>query len=94
MPGVVHVDNTMRVQTVDPQSNPRYYRLLKAFEKKAGVPVLLNTSFNIKGEPIVCSPRDALRTYWSTGLDGLVIGPFISEKPEPPARLEPEEVIR
>jgi carbamoyltransferase len=56
--------------------------------------VLLNTSFNIKGEPIVCSPRDALRTYWSTGLDGLVIGPFIIEKPQPPARLEPEEVIR
>jgi carbamoyltransferase len=94
VPGVVHIDNTMRVQTVDSESNPRYYRLLKAFERKAGVPVLLNTSFNIKGEPIVCSPRDALRTFWSTGIDCLVIGSFIVEKPESPARLKPEDVIR
>ena len=94
VPGVVHIDHTMRAQTVDPHANPRYYRLLKAFEKKTGVPVLLNTSFNIKGEPIVCSPRDALRTFWSTGLDALVIGPFVVEKPGVPARLKPEEVLR
>ncbi len=94
VPGVVHIDGTMRVQTVDRQSNPRYYGLLKAFESKTGVPVVLNTSFNIKGEPIVCSPRDALRTFWSTGIDALVIGSFIVEKPESPAPLKPEEVIR
>jgi len=94
VPGVVHVDQTMRVQTVDRRSNPRYHAMLAAFERKAGVPVVLNTSFNIKGEPIVCSPRDALRTYSSTGLDALVIGPFVVEKPEVPVRLKPEEVIR
>jgi carbamoyltransferase len=79
--GVVHVDGTMRVQTVDAESNPRFHRLIKAFEARTGVPVLLNTSFNIKGEPIVCSPRDALRTFWSTGLDALAIGSFLLVKP-------------
>jgi carbamoyltransferase len=93
-PAVVHVDNTMRVQTVDEQSNPRYYHLLKAFGRRTGVPVLLNTSFNIKGEAIVCSPRDALRTFWSTGIDALAIGNCLLEKPERPLSLEPELVIR
>lgn len=77
IPGVVHVDGTMRIQTVDAVSNPRFYGVIKAFEARTGVPVLLNTSFNVKGEPIVCSPRDALRTFWSTGLDALAIGPFL-----------------
>jgi carbamoyltransferase len=94
VPGVVHVDDTLRVQTVDRQSNPRYHGLLRSFEQKTGVPVVLNTSFNIKGEPIVCSPRDALRTFWTTGLDALVIGSFVVEKPKEPVRLAPEEVIR
>ncbi len=94
VPGVVHIDHTMRVQTVDPFSNPRFHRLLKAFEARAGVPVLLNTSFNIKGEAIVCSPRDALRTFWSTGLDALAIGSFLIEKPQAPQATRPEEVIR
>jgi carbamoyltransferase len=85
IPGVVHIDGTMRVQTVDRDTNPRYHALLEAFEDRTGVPVLLNTSFNVKGEPIVCSPRDALRTFWSTGLDALAIGPFILEKPERPS---------
>lgn len=86
VPGVVHVDGTMRIQTVERASNPRYHALLEAFERETGVPVLLNTSFNVKGEPIVCSPRDALRTFWSTGLDALVIGPYIVDKPEEPER--------
>jgi carbamoyltransferase len=77
IPGVVHVDGTMRIQTVDAHSNPRFYSVIKAFAARTGVPVLLNTSFNIKGEPIVCSPRDALRTFWSTGLDALAIGSFL-----------------
>lgn len=77
IPGVVHADGTMRIQTVEPNSNPRFYGLIKSFESRTGIPVLLNTSFNIKGEPIVCSPRDALRTFWSTGLDALAIGSFL-----------------
>ena len=93
-PAVVHVDGTVRPQTVDADSNPRYYQLLKAFESHTGVPVLLNTSFNIKGEAIVCSPRDALRTFWSTGIDALAIGSFLVEKPEPPLATVPEDVLR
>ena len=93
-PAVVHVDGTVRPQTVDARSNPRYHQLLKAFEAKTGVPVLLNTSFNIKGEAIVCTPRDALRTFWSTGIDVLAIGSFLVEKPEPPLATKPEDVLR
>ena len=94
VPAVVHVDGTMRAQTVDADTHPRYYRLLKAFERRTGVPVVLNTSFNVKGEAIVCTPRDAFRTFWSTGIDALAIGSFIIEKPEPPLAVEPEDVLR
>jgi carbamoyltransferase len=94
IPAVVHVDRTMRVQTVSERSSPAYYRLLKAFERRTGVPVLLNTSFNVKGEAIVCSPRDALRTFWSTGIDALAIGRFLVTKPQAPVTLAPEEACR
>ena len=94
VPAVVHVDGTVRPQTVDPDTNPRYYQLLKAFEARTGVPVLLNTSFNVKGEAIVCSPRDALRTFWSTGIDALAIGSFLIEKPVAPLATKPEDVLR
>ncbi|MCP4191302.1 MAG: nodulation protein [Planctomycetaceae bacterium] len=94
VPGVVHVDQTARVQTVSQVTNPRYYQLLKAFEKRTGVPVILNTSFNIKGEAIVCSPRDAFRTFWSTGIDALAVGRFLIEKPTSPQETAPEDVIR
>jgi carbamoyltransferase len=93
-PAIVHADGTMRVQTVNGHAHPRFYELLKAFERRTGVPVLLNTSFNIKGEAMVCSPRDALRTFWSTGLDALAIGRCLIEKPQAPLFLEPEEVLR
>ncbi len=93
-PAVVHVDETMRAQTVDAESNPRYHALLTAFARRTGVPVLLNTSFNIKGEAIVCSPRDALRTFFSTGIDALAIGTFLVEKPRPPRAIAPEDVLR
>ena len=63
-------------------------------ERRTGVPVLLNTSFNVKGEAIVCSPRDALRTFCSTGLDALAIGRCLIEKPQKPTFLEPENLIR
>jgi carbamoyltransferase len=80
-PAVVHVDGSVRPQTVAQQVLPRYHRLLAAFERRTGVPVLLNTSFNVKGEPIVCTITDALRTFWSTGLDVLAAGDFIVRKP-------------
>ncbi|MEQ8651366.1 MAG: carbamoyltransferase C-terminal domain-containing protein [Kiloniellales bacterium] len=80
MPAVVHVDDTARVQLVEQDHQPLYYSLLDAFEALTGVPALLNTSFNIKGEPIVCSPLDAIRTFACTGLDVLAIGPYRVEK--------------
>lgn len=80
---VIHVDGTSRVQIVEEQTNPRYFRLLQEFEKITGVPVVMNTSFNVKGEPIVCSPHDALRTFFATGMEALAIGPFLVMKPEP-----------
>lgn len=81
IPAAVHVDGTARVQTVSPQWNPRYHALLAAFARRTGVPVLINTSFNVRGEPIVCTPRDAIESFFSTPLDALVIGPFVVEKP-------------
>ncbi|HEY1245876.1 MAG TPA: carbamoyltransferase C-terminal domain-containing protein, partial [Hyphomicrobiaceae bacterium] len=71
IPAVVHVDGSARVQTVRERQNPRLYRLLKQFEAITGVPVLVNTSFNVKGEPIVETPRDALDCFLTTGLDYL-----------------------
>ena len=93
-PAVVHVDGTVRCQTVDAVTNPRYHALLKAFERRTGVPVVLNTSFNVKGEAIVCTPRDALRTFFATGIDALAIGAFIVEKPRDPLAVKPEDVLR
>ena len=81
IPAVVHVDNTMRIQTVSREQNPLYHSLLVEFGRRTGAPALLNTSFNVKGEPIVCSPKDAIRTFFSTGLHVLVIGPYIVTKP-------------
>lgn len=80
IPAACHVDGTARVQTVNRTSNPRYYDLLQAFEHKTGVPVLINTSFNSRGQPIVCSPRDAIEAFYSTPLDALVIGSFLLQK--------------
>jgi carbamoyltransferase len=80
-PAIVHVDGTSRVQLVDRDILPLYHSLISEFEKLTGVGVLLNTSFNVKGEPIVCTARDALRTFWSTGLDVLAIGDFLVMKP-------------
>ena len=79
-PGVVHVDGTVRPQTVSRKTNPTYWELISAFGRKTGHPIILNTSFNVRGEPIVNTPLDAVRCYFSTGMDGLVIGSFILEK--------------
>lgn len=74
VPAVVHVDGSGRLQTVDRDSSPRYHALIEAFEKLTGVPIVLNTSFNLNGEPIVCSPEDALRTFYTCALDVLYLG--------------------
>ncbi len=79
-PAVVHIDNTVRPQTVKNKDLPIWYNLIKEHHKLSGHPILLNTSFNVRGEPIVCSPYDAIRTFYSTGLDSLVIGDFIITK--------------
>jgi carbamoyltransferase len=81
IPAVRHVDGTARIQTINRGQNPRYYDLLKAFQRRTGVPVLVNTSFNTRGEPIACTPRDAVECFWTSPLDALVIGPFLLEKP-------------
>jgi len=81
MPAIVHVDGSARLQTVSRDENPLFHALLLEFERLKGVPCVLNTSFNIKGEPIVCSPMDAIKCWSSTGLDALVLGPFMLEKP-------------
>lgn len=83
IPAVCHVDGTARVQTVRRAQHPLFYDLLAAFERRTGVPILVNTSFNTRGEPIVCTPRDALACFWTSPLDALVIGPFLLEKPAP-----------
>ena len=80
IPAVRHVDGTARVQTVAHDQNPLVHDLIRAFERLTGVPVLVNTSFNTRGEPIVCTPRDAVESFWTSPLDALVIGSFILEK--------------
>ena len=74
IPAVTHVDYSARVQTVHEDTNPRYYALLSAFERKTGCPVLVNTSFNVRGEPIVCTPEDAFRCFMGSELDALAAG--------------------
>lgn len=80
IPAVTHVDGTARVQTVTRDANPRYYKLIQVFERLRGVPVVLNTSFNVMGEPIVNTPEDALRCFRNTGMDVLVMGDFVVTK--------------
>jgi carbamoyltransferase len=83
IPAVVHVDGSCRVQSVKREANARYYDLLMEFEKLADVPVVMNTSFNLKGDPIVCTPKDAIQTFYASGLDDLVIGDFLLSKQSP-----------
>ena len=80
IPAVRHVDGTARIQTINRQQHPLYYDLVKAFQARTGVPILVNTSFNTRGEPIVCTPRDAIECFWTSPLDALVIGSFLLEK--------------
>ena len=86
IPAVTHVDYSARVQTVHRETNPRYHDLLEAFKSKTGCPVLVNTSFNVRGEPIVCTPADAFRCFMRTGIDCLAIGPcFLGKEAQEPS---------
>jgi carbamoyltransferase len=80
IPAVTHVDYSARIQSVHEATNPRYYRLIKAFEAKTGCGVIVNTSFNVRGEPIVCSPQDAYRCFMRTEMDVLVLENFVLYK--------------
>ena len=82
VPAVTHVDYSARLQTVHPDTNPLYHALITKFHEKTGCPMLVNTSFNVRGEPIVCSPADAFKCFMGTDLDVLAIGSYVLFKEE------------
>jgi carbamoyltransferase len=93
IPAVTHADGSARVQTVERRVNPRFWRLLSEFERLTGVGVVMNTSFNLRGEPIVCTPRDAIKTFYASGLDFLVIGDHVVAK-NPASQAALDEAIQ
>ncbi|MDH5198735.1 MAG: carbamoyltransferase [Gemmatimonadota bacterium] len=84
IPAITHVDYSARVQTVSAETNPDYHALISEFERKTGCGVVVNTSFNVRGEPIVCTPEDAYRCFMRTHIDVLVLGPYVLEKTQQP----------
>jgi carbamoyltransferase len=80
IPAVTHVDMSARIQTVHKETNPRYHALLSAFKERTACPVLVNTSFNVRSEPIVCTPEDAFRCFMGTDIDFLVAGNCVARK--------------
>ena len=90
IPAVTHVDYSARIQTVHAESNPRFHALLSAFKAKTGCPVLVNTSFNVRGEPIVCTPEDAFRCFMGTEIEVLVAGNCVlrKERQDPARKLD------
>ena len=88
IPAITHVDYSARVQTVHSETNPLFHQLLEKFEKKTQTPVLVNTSFNVRGEPIVCRPEEAYNCFMQTNIDYLVLGPYLLAKSEQPGRME------
>jgi carbamoyltransferase len=80
IPAVTHVDYSARVQTVHRETNPRFHALLSAFKQRTGCPVLVNTSFNVRGEPIVCTPEDAFRCFMGSEIESLAIGNCVLQK--------------
>jgi carbamoyltransferase len=80
IPAVTHVDYSARIQTVNKEDNPLFYQVLKKFDEKYGCPVIINTSFNVRGEPIVCKPAEAYVCFMRTNIDYLVMGNFLLEK--------------
>ena len=93
IPAVTHVDYSARVQTVGEDSNPDFLRTLRAFHAKTACPVLVNTSFNIRGEPIVCTPQDAYRCFMNTGMDLLVLEDRLLWKHEQPIQTEDHKLV-
>lgn len=93
VPSVVHVDGTGRLQTTSKEENPLYYNVIKEFEKLSGVPILVNTSFNIRGEPIVCTPQDAYKCMMGTGIDYLIIDRFLIKREDNPKDMWDSEKI-
>jgi carbamoyltransferase len=90
VPAITHVDYSARIQTVRRETSPLYYDIIAAFNRRTGCPVIINTSFNVRGEPIVCSPEDAYRCFMRSDLDVLVIENYILEKADQPKRAEDE----
>jgi carbamoyltransferase len=80
IPAVTHVDYTARIQTVSRDTNPLYWDIIEAFRKRTGCPVIVNTSFNVRGEPIVCTPADSYRCFMRTEMDYLVLENFVLSK--------------
>ncbi|MFT6319750.1 MAG: carbamoyltransferase [Granulosicoccus sp.] len=84
IPAITHIDFSARIQTVHKQTNPKYHQVISAFKKLTGCPVVINTSFNVRGEPIVNTPEDAYRCFMRTEMDYLVIGDYVFVKTEQP----------
>jgi len=96
IPAVTHVDFSARVQTVSKETNPFYYGIIKEFDKLTNCPVIINTSFNIRGEPIVGSPQDAYRCFMCTNMDYLVIENYLFEKKKQPnqGKYKKEDIVQ
>ena len=84
IPAITHIDYSARIQTVSKKTNPRYYNLINAFKKRTGCPSIVNTSFNVRGEPIVCTPEDAYRCFMRTEMDVLIMENQLLFKDEQP----------
>jgi carbamoyltransferase len=91
IPAITHVDNSARLQTVSRETNPRFHALIKAFEEKTGCAVIINTSYNVRGEPIVCTPEDAYLCFMRTRMDYLFLGNFMLDKKDQPELVEEED---
>jgi carbamoyltransferase len=88
IPAVTHVDYSARIQTVRRETNPLYWEIIEAFRQKTGCPVVVNTSFNVRGEPIVCTPEDSYRCFMRTEMDFLVLENFVLDKRDQPQFVE------
>lgn len=91
IPAITHIDFSARIQTVHEETNPKYHALISAFKKRTGCPVMINTSFNVRGEPIVCTPEDAYRCFMRTEMDYLVVGNYVFTKTEQPSWQEKDK---
>ena len=85
VPAITHVDYSARIQSVNRTTNPRYHRVIEAFSERTGYGIIINTSFNVRGEPIVCTPEDAYRCFMRTEMDVLVLGNLVLDKKKQPA---------